>query len=100
METVPSRINDRRTCVVTTNATEADIPVHTPNPCAVSISSEVAASIYANFTAETCENWPTPPAYVGCPADGESAAQRLIVLAVSGLLVIFGALAFTGVHSW
>ncbi|KAL3443566.1 hypothetical protein BJX65DRAFT_285044 [Aspergillus insuetus] len=99
MQTIPS-INwaGRDTCVVTTNSNSAS-PIHTPNPCGVSISPEVAASISANFTAQKC-NEARPPAWVNCPADGESAAQQLIILAFSGLLAICGAFAFTLAQPW
>ncbi|KAL2820423.1 hypothetical protein BJX63DRAFT_380758 [Aspergillus granulosus] len=99
MQTIKS-INwtGRDTCVVTTNSTSGN-PVHTPNPCGVSISPEVAASISANFTAQKCSE-PNPPNYVDCSAADKSAAQKLIILAVSGLLAMFGAFAFTIVQSW
>jgi hypothetical protein len=99
MQTIPSmNWAGRDKCVVTTNSTTAT-PVHTPNPCGVSISPEVAASIFANFTAQKC-NEARPPAWVNCPADGESAAQQLIILAFTGMLAICGAFAFTLVQSW
>ncbi|KAL4886082.1 hypothetical protein BJY04DRAFT_213620 [Aspergillus karnatakaensis] len=88
MEADPSLNNARRTtCVVTTNSTSGT-PVHTPNPCGVSISPEMAASISANLTAHRC-NRSNPPD--NCPVD-ENAAQGLVILGVSGLFALCGAL--------
>ncbi|KAL4928737.1 uncharacterized protein BDV17DRAFT_263436 [Aspergillus undulatus] len=91
----PSNLNlaDRDTCAVTTNSTSGT-PVHTPNPCSVSISPEMAAGISANLTYRRCRAIDAPD---DCP---ENAAQPLMVLGVSGLLATIGAAAFTIVHSW
>ncbi|KAL4938843.1 hypothetical protein BDV06DRAFT_200087 [Aspergillus oleicola] len=90
----PSNLNwaDRDTCAVTTNSTSAT-PVHTPNPCGVSISPEMAASISANLTYRRCRAIDAPN---DCP---ENAAQPLIVLGASGLLATIGAVAFTILYS-
>ncbi|KAL4860946.1 hypothetical protein BDV12DRAFT_180931 [Aspergillus spectabilis] len=91
----PSNLNwaDRDTCAVTTNSTSGT-PVHIPNPCGVSISPEMAASISANLTYRRCRAIDAPD---DCP---KNAAQPLMVLSVSGLLATIGAAAFTIVHSW
>ncbi|RDW70661.1 uncharacterized protein DSM5745_08172 [Aspergillus mulundensis] len=91
----PPNLNwaDRDTCAVTTNS-NSGTPVHTPNPCGVSISPEMAASISANLTDRRCRAMDAPD---DCPGN---AAQPLMVLGVSGLLVTIGAAAFTIVHSW
>ncbi|KAL2825511.1 hypothetical protein BDW59DRAFT_179876 [Aspergillus cavernicola] len=91
----PANLNyaDRDTCAVTTNSTSGT-PVHTPNPCGVSITPEMAASISANLTYRRCLANDAPDE---CH---ENAAQQLIVLAVSGILATIGAAAFTIVHSW
>ncbi|KAJ0415606.1 hypothetical protein BJY00DRAFT_317660 [Aspergillus carlsbadensis] len=86
------------TCAVTTNSTTTT-PAHTVNPCGVSLSSEMAASVSAELTALRCRNAYHPVDLV-CPKDDESTAQRPIIFALSGLLATAGASAFLAMRSW
>jgi hypothetical protein len=88
----------RNTCAVTTNFTTTT-PGHTVNPCGVSLSSEMAASVSADLTALQCLD-PNHPDDLVCPKDDESTAQRPIILALSGLLATAGASAFLVMRPW
>ncbi|KAL4907339.1 hypothetical protein BDW74DRAFT_176116 [Aspergillus multicolor] len=76
----PERLNyaHRDTCVVTTNSTSGT-PVHTPNPCGVTISPQMAASISANLNWRRCSAVDAPD---DCPP--ENAARPFIVLVEVG----------------
>ena len=66
-----------------------------PTPCRVQVDSAAAASISSDLSSQLCRNVPIP---VGCPNRGEekkSAAQRLAVGGLAGLLLTFGALVHT-----
>ncbi|KAL5341345.1 hypothetical protein BJX70DRAFT_66304 [Aspergillus crustosus] len=78
----------RDTCVLTTNTTSA-ASASSPDPCSVSIPPEVAASISARWFAVRCNSFDPPG---DCRQDDKNAAQPLIFLGVTGLLVGAGAL--------
>ncbi|KAL3465426.1 hypothetical protein BJX64DRAFT_54424 [Aspergillus heterothallicus] len=89
---------DRDTCAVTTNSTTAT-PAHSLNPCAVSLSPAMAASVSANLTFVKCRNLDVPDDIV-CLEDDESTAQRLTAFALSGLLAAAGASVFITLRLW
>ncbi|KAL2868996.1 uncharacterized protein BJX67DRAFT_31343 [Aspergillus lucknowensis] len=90
---VPSRVNwsggdsTNDTCVVV----DSSGPTPTPDPCQVTITSAVAASMEASLKARLCDELQTVDRPDDCPNDDNS-AQRLAVLGGSCGLAVLGGL--------
>jgi hypothetical protein len=76
-----------------TCAVLASSPTPTPDPCLVNISSAVAASMSASWTARICNILLSLDPRDNCPKDN-AGPQRLAVAGVACLTVAFGAFGF------